>query len=286
MMRSGTQRAARRGIALVAVLWIVAALSIAVTGIVHTIRSETRAVTAARRMLEVQAAGEAAIALALQDVTAPQSGRRPAWRRIDVPYEGRLIAVEISSLNGLVDINRAPPELLTLLYAVAGGLKGQAAEALAHVTVQARQQPDAAGQALRFGAIEDMMRVPGIDYDLYARLRPLVTADAQGSGKVNAQAAPQALLSVLAEGNAQRAAALSNARLQDGPAMDTSTLRGEFIDNTVGSRYLVQAFVPMADGTQGVVLRTVDLNPDQRAGLPWRILGAETWMRASSESGV
>lgn len=282
----GTQQAARRGIALVAVLWIVAALSIAVTGIVHTMRSETRAVAAARRLLQAQAAGEAAIAIALQGMTAPQGGPRPAWRRVQIPYDGQQIAVEASTLNGLVDINRASPELLTLLYGVAGGLKGQAAAALAQATIQARQQPDAAGQPLRFDAIEDMMRVPGIDYDLYARLRPLVTADARGSGKVNAQAAPQALLSVLAEGNAQRAAALSNTRLQDGQAMDTSSLRGEFIDNTVGSRYLVQAFVPMADGSQGVVLRTVDLSPDQRAGLPWRILNAETWMRASSANGV
>ena len=286
MKRLGTQRAGQRGIALVAVLWIVAALSIAATGIVHTIRSETRAVAAARQLLQAQAAGEAAIAIALQGMTAPQGGPRPAWRRVQIPYEGQLIAVEAGTLNGLVDINRASPELLTLLYDVAGGLKGQAAAALAQATVQARQQPDAVGQALRFDAIEDMMRVPGIDYDLYARLRPLVTADAQGSGKVNAQAAPQALLSVLAEGNAQRAAALSNARLLDGQAIDTSTLRGEFIDNTVGSRNLVQAFVPMADGSQGVVLRTVDLNPDQRAGLPWRILNAETWMRASSAHGV
>ena len=129
------------------------------------------------------------------------------------------------------------------------------------------------------------MRVPGVDYDLYARLRPLITADALGSGKVNAQAAPQELLAVLADGNLARAAALSNARLQGAPTMDTSTLRTDFIDGGVGTRYRMQAFVPMADGSLGVVLRTVDLNPDQRAGLPWRIFTAETWMHVPPEKG-
>lgn len=286
MRIKGAPGAGRRGIALVSVLWIVAALSIAVTGIVHTIRSETRAIASARRMVELQAVGEAAIVLALQGMTAQQAGQRVPWRRMGVPYDGRVVVVEVNALNGFVDINRAPLELLAALFSVAGGLKGPAAAALAQAVVQVRQQPDATGQPLRFEALEDLMRVPGVDYDLYARLRPLITTDALGSGKVNAQAAPQELLSVLADGNVARAAALSNARLQGAPAMDTTTLHGEFIDGGVGTRYRMQAFVPMADGSQGVVLRTVDLNPDQRAGLPWRILNAETWMHAPPANGV
>ncbi len=286
MRIKGAPGASRRGIALVSVLWIVAALSIAVTGIVHTIRSETRAIASARRMVELQAVGEAAIVLALQGMTAQQAGQRVPWRRMGVPYDGRVVVVEVNALNGFVDINRAPLELLAALFSVAGGLKGPAAAALAQAVVQVRQQPDATGQPLRFEALEDLMRVPGVDYDLYARLRPLITTDALGSGKVNAQAAPQELLSVLADGNVARAAALSNARLQGAPAMDTTTLHGEFIDGGVGTRYRMQAFVPMADGSQGVVLRTVDLNPDQRAGLPWRILNAETWMHAPPANGV
>jgi general secretion pathway protein K len=282
----GAPGVGRRGIALVSVLWIVAALSIAVTGIVHTIRSETRAIASARRMVELQAVGEAAIVLALQGMTAQQAVQRVPWRRMGVPYDGRVVVVEVNALNGFVDINRAPLELLAALFSVAGGLKGPAAAALAQAVVQVRQQPDATGQPLRFEALEDLMRVPGVDYDLYARLRPLITTDALGSGKVNAQAAPQELLSVLADGNVARAAALSNARLQGAPAMDTTTLHGEFIDGGVGTRYRMQAFVPMADGSQGVVLRTVDLNPDQRAGLPWRILNAETWMHAPPANGV
>jgi len=277
----GSRRAQRmRGIALIAVLWIVAALSLAVTGITHTIKSETRAVASARRMVQMQAAGEGAIMLVLQEMAAPQAGPRLPWRRIEVPFDGFATVVEARALNGLVDLNRAPPELLTALLTFAGGLNAQAAAALANAVIQTRQQPDASGQAQRFEAIADLMRVPGVDYDLYARLRPLVTTDAQGSGRVNPQAAPLEVLSMLAEGNMARAAAMANSRQQGGLAFDTTTMRGDFIDNAVGSRYQIQAFVPLADGMQGVVLCNIDLAADSRAGLPWRIFSTETWMEA------
>jgi general secretion pathway protein K len=254
--------------ALIAVLWIVAALSIAVMGITSTVKSETRVVASARRMAEARADGEAAIMLVMQQMAAPQAGgARPPQQRFEVSFDGRVIAVEANALNGLVDINGASPELLAALFSAAGGLGGPAATALAQATVQARQQPDASGQAQKFEATEDLMRVPGVDYDLYARLRPLITTDARGSGKINPQAAPQELLSMLGGGG-------------------TSILRGDFIDNVVGSRYRMQATVPMIDGSQGVVLCDVDLNPDTRAGLPWRIFGTETWMQAQPAKDV
>ena len=68
--------------------------------------------------------------------------------------------------------------------------------------------------------------------------------------------------------------------------MDVTVLRGEFIDSGISSRYRVQALVPMADGSQGVVQLHVDVSPDTRAGLPWRIFNAETWMLASSSKGI
>jgi general secretion pathway protein K len=269
-----------RGIALIAVLWIVAALSIAATGIAHTVKSETRTIASARRMVEMQGIGEAVIMLALQEMTAPQSGARLPWRSMEVAYGGHVVMVEAYALSGYVDINKATPELLTTLFSAGGGLNRQAAEMLAHAVIQTRQQPDASGQPQAFEAIEDLMRVPGIDYDLYARLRPLITTDAQGSGKVNPQAAPQEVLTMLLEGDAAKAAAMANTRQPGGLGIDATTLRGDFIDNAVGSRYRLQASIPMVDGSLGTVACNVDLNPDQRAGLPWRIFGTETWMHA------
>ena len=51
----------QRGIALIAVLWIVSALSVIVTGVVHSVRSEVRLVSVARQSTEAAALGEAGI---------------------------------------------------------------------------------------------------------------------------------------------------------------------------------------------------------------------------------
>ena len=55
------------GLALVAVLWIVAALSIMVTGAMHSVRSELRLVSHVRQSVEAAAKGEAAMQLVLQE---------------------------------------------------------------------------------------------------------------------------------------------------------------------------------------------------------------------------
>ncbi|WP_313080246.1 type II secretion system protein GspK [Pulveribacter sp.] len=242
----------------------------------HSIRAETRAVAAQRRVAEMEAIGEAAISLALQQMVSTQEGARRPWLRFQTSFDGHDVTVEINALNGFVDLNRASPELLGSLFSLAGGLSPQAAGPLAQSAVQTREKADTAGRAQGFEAAEDLMRVPGFDYDLYARLRPLVTADVRGSGRVNPQAAPQQVLVVLAEGDAARAAAIASARAAGGVGIDTTALRGEFIDSAVGSRFRLQAFIPMVDGSEAVVVRDVDVLADQRAGLPWRIFYGET----------
>ena len=129
MVRGNDMIHRSQGVALIAVLWIVAAMAIAVTGMTHAVRNEIRTAAAARSSIESEALGEAAIALALQKMLA-QRPFKP-WARMDVEYRGLTMAVEVASLNGWIDINTAPDALLASLYAVAGGLPAQAASALA-----------------------------------------------------------------------------------------------------------------------------------------------------------
>lgn len=284
MVRGNDMIHRSQGVALIAVLWIVAAMAIAVTGMTHAVRNEIRTVTAARSSVESQALGEAAIALALQKMLAQRPFK--SWVRMDVNYHGQTVAVEAASLNGWIDINTAPDTLLASLYAVAGGLPKQAASALAAATAEIRRQKDATGREQRFEAPQDLMRVPGVDYDLYARLSPLLTAGAGGSaGRVNAHAAPFPVLAVLAEGNIAPALALSQRRNQGEQALDGSSLRGEWVDNNLGTRYRFQAEIPLADGTHAIVLRDIDVRPDPRAGLPWRFFGSDYLIRAKPAQG-
>ncbi|MCB2038693.1 MAG: general secretion pathway protein GspK, partial [Ottowia sp.] len=57
-----------RGMALVAVLWIVAALSVMATGLTATVKDQIQAVSAERQGVEAEAIGDAAIDLVLQQL--------------------------------------------------------------------------------------------------------------------------------------------------------------------------------------------------------------------------
>ncbi len=271
---------------MIAVLWIVAALSIIVTGVVHSVRSEVRLINHTRQAVEGMALGEAAIALALQDISV-RPERPLQLMKIDVVYLGHAMQVEIMPLTGLIDINTAPGPLLTSLYTVAGAKDAAAAAALAEATVQVRSERDTRGREKGFEATQDLLRVPGFDFDLYARLSPLITAEAQGAGgRVNPQAASKEVLAVLAQGNLALAADLAAQRANGAAAMDTTGLNAPFIGSFASSRYKLHARVALADGMQVVVSRSVDVRPDSRSGLPWRIFNAEYWTQAVPMAGV
>jgi len=177
-------------------------------------------------------------------------------------------------LNGLIDLNRAPEDLIAAMFRVPGGLDAQRAAALAQAVASARTAEAGAGGP-RFEAPEDLLQVPGIDYDLYARLASLLTTDAAGSGKVNVLAAPFEVLLVLTQGDAVQAAKIDAERRAMQPAIDTTGLNGAFIDSAASSRWRLQARVGMADGKIARVTRSAQLTPGPTNPSPWRILQAE-----------
>lgn len=267
--------AARNGIALIAVLWIVAALSIIATGITGALRQESRTMAKARQEVEAQALGDGAIQIALQAVIASNQPIR-GMEQTEVTYRGAVMQVQVMPLNGLIDINAAGLPLLERLFTVAGGVPPDAAQALAQSVVQMRGQRDARGAPQRFEAEEDLLRVPGIEYDLYARLSTLLTADVRGSGRVNPMAAPVEVLAVLAGGNIGVAMQIASSREAGQIGVDTSALDGSLLDTSTVRLFRVQARVPMADGSFVRVSRSVDLNARARDGAPWHTFRTST----------
>ena len=104
----------QRGMVLIAVLWIVAALSIIVSGITRSVREEARMLSLTRQSVEFSALGDAAIQLALQEMASLPA---PVGRliQIETVYQGVAIPVEVMPLNGLIDINAASMPLLSRL---------------------------------------------------------------------------------------------------------------------------------------------------------------------------
>jgi general secretion pathway protein K len=261
------------GVALVAVLWIVAALSILVTGMVQSQRDEIRLVGAARQTVQGSAVGNAAIQLVLQELAARSE---PVTRltTVSASYAGVTMAVEVMPLNGLIDLNRAPEPLVTALLVVAGGLAPDNAAALARTIVASRTGP-LTQRGSRFEAIEDLLQLPGVDFALYARLSRLITTDARGSGRVNAMAAPEGVLLVLAEGDAGRAARVVAKRAAGEFGVDTTDLSVQFIETAATTRFRLVAQVPLADGRRLLSSRLVEVGRAAPDGVPWRIFHAE-----------
>jgi general secretion pathway protein K len=261
----------QRGIALVAVLWMVAALSIVVTSISSSVRQEVKAVSASRESLVGQALGQAAIQLVLQDLSSKSGGAAQALSSVDTVFKDTPIRVRVLPLTGLIDINNAPPALLAALFRYAGA-DAKGAQALAAAAAEWRSAKDSRGRPVGFEAPEDLLRVRGIDYTLYARLSELVTADIQGNGRVSPPAAPEEVHKMLAGGTATPPAghAMERGSARDG--IDPTALNGEFTDNNAPTRrFRLDARVPLSGGSWLIVSRTVDFS-GSLSGLHWRTL--------------
>lgn len=261
-----------RGMTLVIVLWVVAALTILVAGLVRAQHGEMRLASAARSQLAAVAIGRAAIQRAAQEMagaTPPVARlvRRPA-REAGVDLE-----LEVMPLVGLIDLNSAPEPLLMALFQVGGGLAEEPARALTTALLQ-RRQAAGPGRPARLDAPEELLALPGIDHDLFARIAPLLTTDSAGGGRVNPLAAPLPVLLVLANGDAALAQRIAGERDAGSVVIDTSRLESAYIDATVSSRYRITAQVPAPDGRRWAVALELDLHPGDPGGPPWQTLRA------------
>ena len=269
-------RSSGRGVALIAVLWLVAAMGLIITGVVQSVRSEVRTVGLQRQSLVASAAADAAILMALQNLQALKIEPRVAVQTIPVLFDGVAREVQVVPLNGLIDINRASVALLADLYRYAGDLAPDAAQAQALATLEWRQIKNPRGREQGFDAREDLLRVPQMTYDLYAKVAGLVTADLkEGSGRVNPLAAPSGVLKVLAGGDVARAAALESRRNADPTAMDITLLKPEHIGMTSSRSMRFQVQIDLPGGGASVRAWQIYWGVDPRSGLPWRVLGTQ-----------
>ena len=269
--RSGQEARFQNGMALVAVLWITAALSLMLTGMTGSVRQEVRAATSARQFVEGRAQGEAAINIVLQQMAA-QPASITQQTVVAVPYRGINVQVQVLPMGGLIDVKSASPELLQALFVIAGGLAPGPATAAAQAVVQWRTRPGSTGQPLGLEAPEDLMLVPGFPYDVYARIAPLIAAGQSSGGTVNPLSAPSAVLLVLARGNAAVATRIAAARDARQVGIDLTQLEASFIGGSTSRAYRLTANVPLPDGAGMSFSQSIIFQASAQSELPWRIL--------------
>jgi general secretion pathway protein K len=290
-----------RGLALIAVLWILAALMVTATGVVYAVRGEVRSVTAFRETAAAGALTDAAVILAARELAGARS-REGTLQRYEVTFEDTVIGVRIVPLTGLIDLNAAGEPLLADLIAVAGGIDRGQANVLAQRIIDWRdadEQPlpqgaenpayAAAGSLFRtrggpFEAPEDLLQVLGVDFDLFVKLRPLVTVHYRGGGRVDPAAAPLAVLQVLASGNDQIASQYANARDASGALADTTRFPATHIaTRSQSARFQVEASLGLSNGALLVTRKVIDFS-SRYEGIPWRVLWSERVVEAEPAS--
>jgi len=264
------------GMALIAVLWLVAAMAVIIAGVVQMVRGEIKAVGLQRQALAAGAVADASILLVLQAMQVQKTDIGKAVQVMPVDFGGQTQQVAVLPLNGLIDLNNAPLLLLAEMYRHAGGLSPDAAQSLAQATLEFRQTKGIKGTQQGFAAAEDLLNVPSVTYGLYARLKKLVTANLkEGGGRVNPSAAPVEVLQVLTGGDPARAASLAAQRDADANVMDTSFLKPDFIESSASRSLSLQVEVALPGGGALHKEWQVYWGDDPRSGLPWRMLGVQ-----------
>ena len=272
------------GVALVAVLWMVAALSVLALGLAAAAKSEVRSAQGVRARAEAAALGDAAIQLAVLELRSTDIGYEE-YVRFDYELGGRSIVVAAVPAGGLIDLNQAGEELLAGLFAGSGGLDPEPAAQLAHRVVAWRtpglqleaEDYAAAGVAFRprggpFEYPEDLLQVLGVTYPLYARVRDLITVRGGGAG-VAPQAASEAVLTLLAGGDRDLAARIALSR-RDDPATDFTGLDNRFFGGGSSPVYRMDARVRVGDRSYRRT-RWLDLSQGSPDGAPWRSFRVE-----------
>lgn len=263
-----------QGVALLAVLWLVAALSIMIAGMLHVVRSEVHIASQSRNSVINNALAEAAIRLVLQELVFDKNKATRSIQTKTIVLFGSEVKVEVIPLNGSIDLNNAPSSLLADAFEYGGGTSKQEAQRMATSVIEARGQKDLRGTPVRFHAIEDLLRLNGLDYDIYARLKNVFTVDIVGSGRVNPLAASMSTLVILAKGDHTRAQQLLESRLSNSESMDTTTLTAAHIEMVPSSFFSIRATLPMQDNVSLVRTWRVD-TASPAYGLPWRVLGVD-----------
>ena len=265
-----TRATGQRGIALVAVLWGLAILSIIAAAFLADTRSQG---TIARNLMEnakAQALADAGVYRAIAGILSIDPAI--AWRADGTAYQLSLgegeVLITIADEGGKVDINRAQDRLLRGLFEGSGMPENDAAALIDAIRDFADRDDDrrpagaedddyvAAGlewgaKDAPFEAVEELQQVLGMSRPLYDRLAPFLTVYS-GRAQVNPVVAPREVLMAMPGLGEEQVDALLARRAEAGDARARS----------VGTAFTIRAAAVTSGGGQfireAVVQRTAD----------------------------
>lgn len=281
----------QQGVALAMLLWIVAALTLLVSGVVALSRTDVQLTSLQLGQAQASAAAQGAAHLLMRDLMVAREagdydGRGILTRRYrldDIEILGRAYPV-----SGLVSLNSASAELLTDLLRYTGGQSQTDAEDLAERVVQWRggealtdesgqmteEARDNGGQGNRVFAVpEDLLKVSGVSRALYDRISPALHSNLGGQSRVNPAAAPRPVLLALSQGDEARVDFIEDSR-QDVPPGETADYSGlpasHLSEDSGASAYCLEIEVTVSKNRVFQQRIWVDAQSNE-SGVPWRI---------------
>jgi general secretion pathway protein K len=268
------------GVALAILVWFLAAMSLLVAGIVMQARVDTKLSGLHLTRARVEAAGDGAIQLALAELLelgGEFSGRSAHYGAHSL---GKLeVAVILTPLSGLIDLNTAPEGLLAVLFSSIDGLDESVAYELSASVVKWRAAAlEDAGDSPggRFEVLEDLLMVEGVNRDIFEAVQGSVYVNRLGSPGVDWVSAPLSVLLALGEVDEEAAMGLVESRLTEKleylepPAgMDLS-----YQQAVESNAYRADALV-ILDKTVYLRRRWVDRARVGADGLPWLFFRTE-----------
>lgn len=227
------------GVALPAVLWTLAALSLLLGGMVRFARVETQltATLLARQRADAYLQAGIAYTMASLEQDPRLAGMPPIQTQLVLDQQ--TVDIEVVNAAGLIDINYASEALL--LQALQGALGWPLQRAQTFVQArQARPQP-------AYAAIADVRRALQLSDAEWQALQPLVTVHAGRSG-VNLLLAPLPVLALLRPDNPRAVAAFDEARRRQGELADLTLIASPHHQTLPVRAFRVDVSVALPDG--------------------------------------
>ncbi len=284
---------AQRGIALIAVLWGIAILSIIAAAFLAETRSQGRIAGNLLENAKAQALADAGVYRAIAGILSIDPAM--AWRSDGTAYplvlgEGSVLITVVDE-GGKVDINRAQDRLFNGLFTVLGIPEDESAALIDAIRDFAdrddnrrpagAEDSDYIDAGLEWGAkdapfesVEELQQVLGFSRPIYDRLAPFLTVYS-GRAQVNPVVAPrEVLLAMPGLGEEQVDALLARRNAED-----------EVRVRSVGTAFTVRADARTAGGgrfvREAVVQRTAD-RQNPYVIREWR----QYWSVSAAEAGA
>ena len=266
----GPRPRAARGVALIAVLWIVALLTVIGAGFALDMRTETTLTQELLAGARARAAAEAGVYRGIWEVLKPDRRRR--WRADGTErrwsFRSYRVTIALQDEGGRIDLNSASAQLLGALLE-ANGVEDERRAALVDAIQDWRDADDARGangaedpeyQAEDraagakdgpFNTVAELQQVLGMSRRLYERLAPALTVHSHLPG-VDAQLAPPSVLRALVTGDGSEDVLeqfLEDKKQEDpdppggapAPPANIPGLNTAFLSTSTGKIYTIQA---------------------------------------------